>query len=42
MKQRINLSIEKKIHEKFQAYCKQRGMKVSSKVELFMIEELKK
>ena len=42
MKIRVNLSIEKEVYKQFQKYCEQNGMKMSSKVELFMKEELKK
>lgn len=42
MKQKISLTIEKNIYQNFLKYCKERGMKVSSKVELLINEELKK
>lgn len=41
-KKRINLSIDDGIYEKFQKYCRERGMVVSKKVELYMKEESKK
>lgn len=42
MKQRMTLSIDEEIYKKFKEYCEQHGMKMSSKVELYMREELKK
>ncbi len=42
MKQRINITIDKNLIKKFQEYCKKRAMKVSSKIELLIGEELKK
>ncbi|MEK6932838.1 MAG: hypothetical protein AABW56_03540 [Nanoarchaeota archaeon] len=42
MKQKISLTVEEEIYQKFLEYCKERGMKVSSKVEIMMKEELKK
>jgi hypothetical protein len=42
MKQKISLTIEKDVYKTFLQYCKERGMKVSSKVELLMIAEMKK
>lgn len=40
MKKRINLSIDAEIYKEFKDYCEQRGMKVSSKIELYMNEVL--
>lgn len=40
MKKRINLTIEENIYKRFREYCEQRGMKISSKVELYMREVL--
>ena len=42
MKERINITIEKELIKKFQEYCKKRAMKVSSKIELMIKEELEK
>ncbi len=42
VKEKITLTIEKDIRNKFAQYCKERGMKVSSKVELLIKGELKK
>lgn len=41
VKEKITLTVEKDIRKKFAEYCKERGMKVSSKVEILMKEELK-
>jgi len=41
MKKRINITVEDKLIEKFQDYCKKKAMKVSSKIELLIKEELK-
>jgi len=40
MKKRINLTIDKEIYQNFKKYCEKRGMKVSSKIELYMKKEL--
>ncbi len=42
MKKRIKITIDNKLVKKFQEYCARRGMKVSSKIELLINEELKK
>jgi antitoxin component of RelBE/YafQ-DinJ toxin-antitoxin module len=42
MKIRVNLSIDEQIYKQFQKYCEKNGMKISSKVELYMKKELKK
>ena len=42
MKRKISLTIDGVTYQKFLRYCKERGMKVSSKVELMMLSELKK
>lgn len=42
MKQRINITIDENLIKEFQEYCKKRAMKVSSKIELLIEEELKK
>ncbi|MBU3913548.1 MAG: CopG family transcriptional regulator [Nanoarchaeota archaeon] len=41
MKKRINVTIDEKIIGRFQDYCKENAMKVSSKIELLILEELK-
>lgn len=41
MKQRISLTIDKEVYQKFLKYCKERGMKISSKVEVMIKKELK-
>mgnify|MGYP001573395654 CR=1 FL=1 len=40
-KDRTTLSVDKDILQKFKEYCKGKGMKISSKIELFMIDEIK-
>jgi len=42
MKQKISLTVEKDVYQKFLKYCRERGMKVSSKVELLMLDQMKK
>jgi len=42
MKKRINITIDEKLIKKFQQYCKDRGMKVSSKIELMIKKELRR
>jgi len=38
-KKKITLTIDREVHNRFTNYCRERGMKVSSKVEL-MIKDL--
>lgn len=40
-KKKITLTVDKRVYDKFAQYCKERGMKVSPKVELLMQIELK-
>jgi metal-responsive CopG/Arc/MetJ family transcriptional regulator len=42
MKKRINITLEEKLIKRFQDYCKKRGMKVSTKIELLIAKELKR
>jgi antitoxin component of RelBE/YafQ-DinJ toxin-antitoxin module len=42
MKLRVSLSIDEQTYKKFQEYCEQNGMKMSSKIELFIKDFLKK
>lgn len=42
VKEKITLTIDRGTRKKFAEYCKERGMKVSSKVEILIKEELKK
>ncbi len=41
MKKRINITIDDKLVEQFQDYCKKNAMKVSSKIELLIKDEIK-
>lgn len=40
-KQRTTISIDRDILRQFKEYCKERGMKLSPKIELFMSLEIK-
>ena len=40
-KQRINVTIDPSVYEKYRLFCHENGFKVSSKIEKFMMEELK-
>jgi hypothetical protein len=40
MKKTISLTIEEEIHSKFQKYCESMGMKVSTRIEALMKEDL--
>jgi len=40
VKDKLTLSIDGKVLEKYKKYCEERGMKISSKVEIFMKKEL--
>lgn len=42
MKKRINITIEDKLIIRFQEYCKERGMKVSPKIEVLIKGELER
>jgi len=42
MKKRINITIEEKLIKEFQEYCKKRGMKVSTRIELLISKDIKK
>ena len=42
MKERISITIDERLMKDFRKYCKKHGMKVSSKVELFIKKELGK
>ena len=42
MKKRINITIDEKLIKRFQLYCIENGMKVSSKIELLIKKELRK
>jgi len=39
-KMKITLSVDRNIFKKFRGYCESKGMKISSKVELMMREEV--
>lgn len=39
-KERITISIDKKIIKKYKDYCKKKGLKVSPQVELFIKSQL--
>jgi len=41
-KKKITLTIDRSVYSNFIEYCKERGMKVSSKVEIMIKKELKK
>lgn len=41
-KQRTTISIDKEILRQFKEYCKERGMKLSPKIEIYMAYEIKK
>lgn len=41
LKKKTTISIDGDILNKFKVYCRERGMKLSPKVELFMMTELK-
>jgi|GEM_PF-3761218 len=41
-KKKITLTIDRKIYNNFMQYCKERGMKVSPKIELMIKIELKR
>jgi antitoxin component of RelBE/YafQ-DinJ toxin-antitoxin module len=36
MKERVNISIDKDVWEQFKKYCRTKGMKASSKIELLI------
>ena len=40
-KGRTTLSVDRDVLQKFKNYCRGKGMKLSSKIELFMISEIK-
>jgi len=40
MKKRVNITLDEKLIKKFQEYCKKRGMKVSSKIEILIKKEI--
>jgi len=40
-KQKISMTIDEEIYDKFKKYCQDNGMKISTKVELLMKETLK-
>lgn len=40
-KTKVSMTIDKDVYDQFRNYCKQNGMKVSSKVELLMKETVK-
>lgn len=42
VKKRINITIDEGIVEKFQKYCKERGMKVSTRIELLLKKDMGK
>jgi len=39
-KKRTTISIDRDVLKKFKLYCKEKGMKLSPKIELFMVSEL--
>ena len=41
-KERFNFSLDTEIMRKFREYCRKQGMKMSTKVERLILEELKK
>ncbi|MBW2977855.1 hypothetical protein KY331_03345 [Candidatus Woesearchaeota archaeon] len=41
-KERANFTIDSNLLMKFRKYCKEHGMKMSSKIEQYMIKELEK
>lgn len=42
MKKRVNITLDEKLIKKFQKYCKERGMKVSSKIEILIKKDMEK
>jgi len=40
-KQKISMTIDEEIYDQFKNYCKNNGMKISTKVEILMKETLK-
>ena len=42
LKKRITLTVDEEIFEKFKQYCKENGMKVSTRLEVLMEKELEK
>jgi antitoxin component of RelBE/YafQ-DinJ toxin-antitoxin module len=42
MKKRINISVDEEVFQKFKEYCDERGMKVSTKIQRMMEEEMEK
>ncbi|MDP3026166.1 MAG: CopG family transcriptional regulator [Nanoarchaeota archaeon] len=41
MKKRINITIDEKLIKNFQEYCRDKGMKVSTRIELLVKEDIK-
>jgi len=42
MKKQIGITVDEEIFEKFKQYCKENGMKVSTRLEVLMEKELEK
>lgn len=42
MKKRINITIDEELIKKFQEWCKKRGMKVSTRIELLINKDIEK
>ena len=38
---KISLTVEEDVYSRFKEYCKKNGMKVSTKVEIMMTEQMK-
>lgn len=40
-KEKVSMTIDKEVYDQFRVYCKNNGMKISTKVELLMKETIK-